>query len=73
MEVMADMKFQDTPIPNGQSITSCRVYQDILEADVLIDVPIAKDHGDAVSELGMKNLLGSCRPPGSYHTTWRSE
>jgi uncharacterized protein (DUF362 family) len=68
MEVMADMKFQDTPISNGRSITSCRVYKDILEADVLIDVPIAKDHGDAVLTLGMKNMLGVVSNPGSYHT-----
>jgi uncharacterized protein (DUF362 family) len=68
MEVMADMKFQDTPIPNGQSITSCRVYKDILETDVLIDVPIAKDHGEAVLTLGMKNMLGVVSNPGSYHT-----
>jgi uncharacterized protein (DUF362 family) len=68
MEVMATMKFQDTPIPNGQSITSCRVYKDILETDVLIDVPIAKDHGEAVLTLGMKNMLGVVSNPGSYHT-----
>jgi uncharacterized protein (DUF362 family) len=68
MEVMATMKFQDTPVPNGHSITSCRVYQDILEADVLIDVPIAKDHGEAVLTLGMKNMLGVVSNPGSYHT-----
>jgi len=70
MEVMASMKFQDTPIPNGQSITSCRVYQDILEADVLIDVPIAKHHSspDAVLSLGMKNLLGVVENRSIYHT-----
>jgi uncharacterized protein (DUF362 family) len=67
MEEMADMKFQDTPIPNGQSIQSCRVYRDILETDVLINVPIAKDHGGAVLSLGMKNLLGVVSNPGSYH------
>jgi uncharacterized protein (DUF362 family) len=68
MEVMADMKFQDTPIPNGQAIKSCRVYQDIVDTDVLIDVPIAKHHSGAVLSLGMKNLLGVVSNPGDYHS-----
>ena len=68
MEVMTSMKFQNTPIPNGQSITSCRVYNDIVETDVLIDVPIAKHHSMARLTLGMKNLLGVVSNPGSYHT-----
>jgi len=67
MEVMATMKFQDTPIPNGQSIKSCRVYEDIVETDVLIDVPIAKHHDRTVLSLGMKNLLGVVSNPGDYH------
>jgi uncharacterized protein (DUF362 family) len=67
MEVMTSMKFQDTTIPDGRSITSCRIYKDILDTDVLIDVPIAKHHGDTVLTLGMKNLLGVVSNPGSYH------
>lgn len=73
MEVMASMKFQNTPVPNGQSITSCRVYQDILETDVLIDVPIAKHHGNTILTLGMKNLLGVVDDAPSYHTANLSE
>jgi uncharacterized protein (DUF362 family) len=70
MEVMTSMKFQDTPIPNGQSITSCHIYKDIMETDVLIDVPIAKHHAnpDAALTLGMKNLLGVVSNPVIYHT-----
>jgi uncharacterized protein (DUF362 family) len=70
MELMASMKYQDTPIPNGKAIASCRIYQDILETDVLIDVPIAKQHdmSEAVLSLGMKNMLGVVSNPGSYHT-----
>jgi uncharacterized protein (DUF362 family) len=73
MEVMAKMKFQDTPAPHGLSLASCRVYQDILDADVLIDVPIAKQHGNTVLTLGMKNLLGVVDNPSSYHTAQMSE
>jgi len=58
MEVMARMKYQDTAIPEGRDITLWPFYQDVLKADVLIDVPIAKDHGLARLTLGMKNLMG---------------
>jgi uncharacterized protein (DUF362 family) len=58
MEVMAQMKFQDTAIPQGKDLTQIRVYRDALDADVFINVPIAKDHGLARLTLGMKNLLG---------------
>jgi uncharacterized protein (DUF362 family) len=73
MEVMTKMKFQDTPIPHGQIITSCHVYQDILDTDVLIDVPIAKHHGNTMLTLGMKNLLGVVDDAPSYHTSHLSE
>ena len=73
MEVMTKMKFQDTPIPNGKAITSCRVYTDIVEADVLIDVPIAKHHSDTVLTLGMKNMMGVVSNPQSYHTADMAE
>jgi len=58
MERMARMKYQDTAIPNGKNIKKWPVYQDVLNADVLINVPIAKDHGIARLTLGMKNLMG---------------
>jgi len=73
MEVMTKMKFQDTPIPHGQIITSCHVYQDILDTDVLIDVPIAKHHGNTLLTLGMKNLLGVVDNAPGYHTSHLSE
>ncbi len=67
MEVMAGMKFQNTAIPYGRKITRWPVYQDILQTDVLIDVPIAKQHGLARLTLGMKNLLGVVANPGALH------
>ena len=73
MEVMTSMKFQDTSIPKGKAITSCRVYQDIVKTDVLIDVPIAKHHSDTVLTLGMKNMMGVVSNPGSYHTADMAE
>jgi uncharacterized protein (DUF362 family) len=67
MEAMARMKFQDTSIPGGKDITKWPVYQDALKADVLIDVPIAKNHNMARLTLGMKNLMGLILDRGQIH------
>ena len=67
MEVMSPVKFVETPIPEGQDITEWEVYQDVLEADVLINVPIAKHHSLARLSLGGKNLLGVITRPNQMH------
>jgi uncharacterized protein (DUF362 family) len=67
MEVMSRVKFRDTPIPGGVDIKSWPVYRDILEADVVINVPIAKHHSLARLTLGMKNLLGVVLNRGELH------
>lgn len=58
MEVMSSFKFKDTPIPNGKDIKSWQIYEDILKADVVINIPIAKHHRLAGLTLAIKNLLG---------------
>ena len=58
MVIMQDFKFIQTDIPQGIDLKSTQIYDDILNADVLINVPVAKNHGLARLTLGMKNLLG---------------
>jgi len=58
MEVMSRIKFLSTSLPNARSLREAQIYEDVLTADVLINVPIAKDHGLARLTLGMKNLMG---------------
>ena len=67
MEIMAGMKFASVAIPGGQDITEWPVYRDALDADVLINVPIAKTHDLAVLTLGMKNLMGLIEDRGGLH------
>jgi uncharacterized protein (DUF362 family) len=45
------------------------IYQEILDADVLIDVPIAKHHNGARLSLGAKNLIGVVSNPGGLHAS----
>lgn len=59
MEVMARLKFVETEIPEGMDLRRCAIYEDILKADVVINVPIAKHHSLARLTLGMKNLMGT--------------
>ena len=67
MEVMSTVKFGDFDIPNGRDITSWPIYRDVVEADVLINVPIAKHHGSTRLTLGAKNLMGVIGRPNQFH------
>lgn len=67
MEVMASGKFVPLDLPNGRSLKSTRVYQDILTADVVINVPIAKHHGSAQLTLALKGLMGVIQNRGELH------
>jgi uncharacterized protein (DUF362 family) len=67
MEVMNPNKFRKTDIPNGQDITAWEIYQEVLKADLLINVPIAKHHSLARLTLGGKNLMGLVLNRGGLH------
>jgi uncharacterized protein (DUF362 family) len=67
MEVMNPAKYRQTEIPEGRDIRSVNVYQEVLTADVLIDVPVAKHHSLARLTLAGKNLLGVVQQPGALH------
>ena len=54
---MDERKFKMMSI-NGKVLKEWQVYQDIVEADRLINVPIAKNHNLCLATLGMKNLMG---------------
>jgi uncharacterized protein (DUF362 family) len=67
MEFMRGIKYVRTNIPNAVNLTSTDIYDDILKADVLINVPIAKTHDLARLTLGMKNLMGVVKDRGRLH------
>ena len=67
MEVMNRAKFREVEIPEGRDLSSWEVYQDILAADVVIDVPVAKHHNLTRLSLAGKNLLGVILRPGQMH------
>jgi uncharacterized protein (DUF362 family)/predicted small lipoprotein YifL len=60
-------KYIPTQIPAGVFLKSTKVFEDILKADVVINVPIAKQHGSSGLTLGMKNLMGVIENRGALH------
>ena len=67
MEVMSKVKYAEYDIPDGIAIDSWWIYRDVIEADVLINVPIAKQHGSTRLTLGCKNLMGVIQKPNQFH------
>jgi uncharacterized protein (DUF362 family) len=53
-----DRKFKEVAIPKGEAIKSWPLYRDILEADKIINVPIAKHHSLSGLTLSFKNWMG---------------
>ncbi|HWQ46614.1 MAG TPA: DUF362 domain-containing protein [Longilinea sp.] len=67
MEVMNPAKFRSTQIPDGVSISNWDIYQDVLDCDLFINVPIAKQHGLATMTAGCKNMLGVIENRSAIH------
>jgi uncharacterized protein (DUF362 family) len=54
---MDERKFRDMEI-RGIALSSWPLYTEVIEADKVINVPIAKRHGEAKLTLSMKNWMG---------------
>lgn len=55
---MYSRKYKDVKIEKGVELKSWEFYEDALEADVFINVPIAKHHSLSKVTLGLKNMMG---------------
>jgi uncharacterized protein (DUF362 family) len=67
MDYVSSFKFVSTDIPGAIDLTRCSINDDVLQADVVINVPIAKHHGLARLTLGMKNLMGVIKDRPAMH------
>ena len=56
-------------IPKGKLLKSDTCIKDILEADVWINVPIAKTHSSTELTLGMKNMMGCNWDRQAWHSS----
>jgi uncharacterized protein (DUF362 family) len=60
-------KFVSTHLTGSQILTYADLYSEVTDADVVINVPIAKNHGDTGLTLGMKNFMGVIRDRPGMH------
>jgi uncharacterized protein (DUF362 family) len=58
LEYMDRRAYQELAINGGQAFDRWEFYMPVIEADRLINVPIAKHHSISRLTLGMKNLMG---------------
>lgn len=68
VEFVDERKFKEKSIPQGQVLKSWPIYVDALEADVLINVPVAKHHSLTKLSLGLKNNMGLILNREDIHT-----
>ena len=67
MIAITPVKWKKVQIPNAKLLKSVEVFDDVLRADVLINVPIAKNHNLTRLTLGMKNLMGVVSSREQFH------
>ncbi|OPZ89826.1 MAG: hypothetical protein BWY73_01435 [candidate division TA06 bacterium ADurb.Bin417] len=65
----ADQKdaYREVAIPKGKALTSALVLKEVLDCDVLINLPVVKVHGSSRVTLGMKNWMGVVWDRGALH------
>ena len=53
-----DRKFKKIKFAEGELIKSWEIYDEVMKADKIINLPVAKHHSISGVSLGMKNLMG---------------
>lgn len=68
--ILHDQKlYRRVDIPKGKVLKEADVAKCVLDADVFINMPIAKVHDASILTLGMKNLMGTVWDRGYWHQT----
>ncbi len=60
--------YSEVTVPQGKSLKKVKVHKELLDADVLINVPILKNHNSTTVSLAMKNLMGVVWDRRYYHS-----
>ncbi len=51
-------RFREIELPRGEALKKWPIYRDYLDADKVINIPIAKQHSMSGLTMGLKNLMG---------------
>jgi len=60
--------FEDLPVPEGRVLRNVKVIKGVMDADVIINLPVAKSHSTTTVSLGIKNLMGLIWDRRSFHS-----
>jgi len=68
---LAEKKFfREIKIPQGKAVERVEVLKDVLESQVLINLPVAKTHSATGVSLGIKGLMGLIWDRESFHSKY---
>jgi uncharacterized protein (DUF362 family) len=59
--------YHEVSLPKGTILKSVKIHQIILETDVLINVPVLKDHSSTGMTCCLKNMMGNVWDRGYWH------
>lgn len=62
--------FREIKVPQGKVLERVEVMKDILEGQVLINLPVAKSHSATGVSLGLKGLMGLIWDRESFHSQY---
>jgi uncharacterized protein (DUF362 family) len=68
--------FKPVPVPDGKALTEARVLADLYDHDLLINMPITKDHAGNRFTGTMKNLMGLNSPASNrtfHRPNWKTD
>jgi len=67
LDPVSSMRFVRSPIPDGRDLKDWSFYEPVLEADLVINVPIAKHHSLTRLTLSAKNMMGVVQDRNTIH------
>jgi uncharacterized protein (DUF362 family) len=62
--------FREIKVPQGKVLDRVEVFKEVLDSDVLINLPQAKTHSATGVSLGIKNLMGLIWDRYSFHSRY---
>jgi uncharacterized protein (DUF362 family) len=68
--VKAKRLFKEVKVPQGVKLKSMEVITEVLDADVLIAVPVGKSHAASGVSLSMKGMMGLIQDRGAFHSRY---
>ena len=61
-------QFRKVKIPRGKVLKEVEISREVLDADMLINLPVAKAHDAVAASIGLKNLMGVIWDRAAFHT-----